>query len=661
MKKINIITRLFFAAIALAMIFTTCGFFGDIDTLREEAIAANGGGGGGDLAFEGPTLTKTYGDLPFIHTVSKIGKGSGAISYSSSDTSVAEVESDGENAGQVTIKKAGNTTITATKAGDGTIEQAEASYYLIVEKKSISLTVGPTGHTLVPFEPSPVAGNYRKSTTFNVNVASSGLVGSDKVTVTISGYGLSLANNSGITNNTKVVTLNYDGTTTVAQTTAFDVALGISGNDNYTLSGTNNVSVTIKDGQAEARAIPLSGINFAAFNIYVRNALNKHYILTENYSLGVGYNNWTPIGSNLEWERFTGTFNGNGFTISDINVPRSSSYTGFFGYVDVGGTVKNLSVSGSVWTNVEEAFFGGIAGHNAGTIQNCNFQGEVSANWCNVGGVVGTNYGTVDGCYSNVTVRGHFGIGGVVGQNLGIVKNCYSTGTISGISWSIGGVVGDNYGKVQNCYFIASVTDSVKGNYFIGGVVGFNENGGIVENCYSAGSGSISSTGTGSLDNSSVGGVVGCNEVGGVIRNCYSAIATVSARFWVGGIAGDNYGTVVNCVALNKSIVRSSGTETLIGRIVGYNSSAGASISSCYGRSDMTLPTGTLTGHNGTSVTSSNWYNTSWWTSAGNWNSSYAWSFGTSGNAIWQNATSSRLPILRNMPASATQNPTVAL
>jgi len=43
-------------------------------------------------------------------------------------------------------------------------------------------------------------------------------------------------------------------------------------------------------------------------------------------------------------------------------------------------------------------------------------------------------------------------------------------------------VVGSNSGTVQNC----SVSGSVEGNYYSGGVVGYNSDEGIVENCYAA-------------------------------------------------------------------------------------------------------------------------------------------------------------------------------
>ncbi|MFI3270465.1 MAG: GLUG motif-containing protein, partial [Rikenellaceae bacterium] len=82
-------------------------------------------------------------------------------------------------------------------------------------------------------------------------------------------------------------------------------------------------------------------------------------------------------------------------------------------------------------------------------------------------------------------VTGSSIIGGVVGENSGTVTNCYNTAEVSGtqsVCTSIGGVVGDNFGSgssVTNCYNTAAVS----GDYYVGGVVGSNNNGSIT-NCY---------------------------------------------------------------------------------------------------------------------------------------------------------------------------------
>ena len=222
---------------------------------------------------------------------------------------------------------------------------------------------------------------------------------------------------------------------------------------------------------------------------------------------------WTPIGSDNR--PYTGTFNGNGKTISGLYIDSSDNDQGLFGYVGTRGTVQNLTVSGSV---KGDDYVGGVVGDNRGSVEDCDFTGSVSGN-SYVGGVVG--------------------VVGVVGDSSGSVKNCYNTGAVSSL-------------------------DSGSGNS-VGGVVGYNDIGGSVTNCYNTGSvnGSIEA-----------GGVVGSNSLSATVTNCYNT-GEVSGMY-VGGVVGWNRSSVINCY--NTGSV-SDGTYT--GGVVGYNHSGG-SVTGCY-------------------------------------------------------------------------------
>ena len=223
---------------------------------------------------------------------------------------------------------------------------------------------------------------------------------------------------------------------------------------------------------------------------------------------------WTPIGTYIN--SYKGTFDGAGHTISGLYINSSSdSYQGLFGYVDPGGTVQNLTVSGSVSGN---NYVGGVVGYNdEGRVKNCHNIGEVSGNRY-VGGVVGQNNvsSTVENCtntgkISGTGVGGGAGVGGVVGGNdSGTVKNCYNTGKVTGsaASSNVGGVVGDNGGTVENCYN----TGAVSGGEYVGGVVGWNSFSVTVTNCYNTGKVS---------GNRYVGGVVGYNSSSSTVTGCY--------------------------------------------------------------------------------------------------------------------------------------------
>ena len=169
---------------------------------------------------------------------------------------------------------------------------------------------------------------------------------------------------------------------------------------------------------------------------------------------GSATNQWTPIGNSSN--PYSGNFDGNNYTISGLYIDSRANDQGLFGYVGTGGTVKDLSVSGSVTSSVSGGEdVGGIVGYNnGGTVTNCAFSGSVSGK-IDVGGVVGDNEGRVENCYNTGKVSGDAYVGGVVGYNDGgRVKNCYNTGTVTGTDDYVGGVVGYNDGgTVENCYY----------------------------------------------------------------------------------------------------------------------------------------------------------------------------------------------------------------
>ncbi len=177
-------------------------------------------------------------------------------------------------------------------------------------------------------------------------------------------------------------------------------------------------------------------------------------------------NTWMPIGDNSS--RFNGTFDGGGFLVSGlfINDP-DSSRNGLFGEIGIDGTVKNVSVSGTVTSGIRAA---GVVGHNSGTVLNC---------------------------YSMVTVIGVSDVGGVAGFNEGIVANCYNTGMVeaSADQAYVGGLVGlNNGGVVANCYNTGNVTGTGN-NPLVGGVVGGND-GTMVSNSYWLSSSTTEGVGT---------------------------------------------------------------------------------------------------------------------------------------------------------------------
>ena len=118
------------------------------------------------------TVTKTYGDADFTNAATNHTTNSVAISYASSNSNVAVVD----NAGQVTIKGAGTTTITATAAEvPAQYAKTEVSYTLTVNKKTVGLTWDGADTRTYDGQPS------------NVTATATGLISGDEVNVSVTG------------------------------------------------------------------------------------------------------------------------------------------------------------------------------------------------------------------------------------------------------------------------------------------------------------------------------------------------------------------------------------------------------------------------------------------------------------------------------------------
>ncbi len=171
---------------------------------------------------------------------------------------------------------------------------------------------------------------------------------------------------------------------------------------------------------------------------------------------------------------YSGAFDGNGHTISNFtHTSTHRNYIGLFALVSgVNAEIKNL---GLIDPNIDAGTgycVGSMVGLLGGsTITNCYVEGGSVAGGEKVGGLVGINWGTMTNSYSEVCVSGDKYVGGLVGfLNQGAtIINCYSTGSVSGELY-IGGLVGynDYYSIITNCYS----TGSVSGNYGVGGLVG---------------------------------------------------------------------------------------------------------------------------------------------------------------------------------------------
>ena len=248
------------------------------------------------------------------------------------------------------------------------------------------------------------------------------------------------------------------------------------------------------------------------------------------YRTGAG---WEPIGDSTN--PFTGKFDGNNKEIQNLFIDRhSTDNVALFGSLSGGAEISNLGLTGVNITGNENV--GGLVGYNDGAISHSYVTGTVTGNATNIGGLVGENRNSISNSYATGTVTGNAtNIGGLVGENRNSISNSYATGTVTGNSTdpddihTIGGLVGFNdNATIINSYATGAVVASTYRN--VGGLVGHNNNA-TISNSYATGA---------VTGNEQVGGLVGRNENDGIIESSY-AIGNVNGRLIdTGGLIGYN-------------------------------------------------------------------------------------------------------------------------
>lgn len=170
--------------------------------------------------------------------------------------------------------------------------------------------------------------------------------------------------------------------------------------------------------------------------------------------------NYTAIGKDGDIHYFSGTFDGDGHTISGIRINNNVDYQGLFGCVSGYGTIQNVILVNSTITGQD--YVGGIAGclMGRGSVQNCRVEGDVT---------IGTAANTA------------IGHGGIAGYNSsGTISGCFSAATVTSSGKRSGGIVGSNNDRVLNNITVGSTVIAVDGN---GAIVG-KSSGNLANNYY---------------------------------------------------------------------------------------------------------------------------------------------------------------------------------
>ena len=225
-----------------------------------------------------------------------------------------------------------------------------------------------------------------------------------------------------------------------------------------------------------------------------------------------------------------------------IGTGYSNKYTGTF---DGGGhTIKGLTVT----TNDQFVGLFGSIGY-AGTVKNVMMEDvQITSNRSSgfAGGVAGYSDGTIENCSVSGSVSGTVYVGGVVGAQLeGSITGCSSSATVKGMV-DVGGVAGqtNSSATLTACYATGNVTLEIapKMNIAGGGLVGMNAGSSLLA-CYATGN--VTSTG------SSTGYV----HIGGLLGDTYT---TVTACYWKNN---KEQGIGYNKVGTDTEVTKVDGTS----------------------------------------------------------------------------------------------------
>lgn len=211
-----------------------------------------------------------------------------------------------------------------------------------------------------------------------------------------------------------------------------------------------------------------------------RGSTSACAVLTSDITLNKS-EKWTPIGTSSN--KYAGTFDGDGHTISGINVDASSD-AGLFGTSDKINTphIKNLAIADSSFVT-SRGDLGAFLGWGSAYFENCHTAKGVTVHTKsgNVGGIVGyydsqyvADMLTMQQCSNEATVTSDSayagGLIGKVGKKLTLNKS-FNAGAVTGVS-AVGGIIGqsENVTTMENVYNVGVI--SASNANIAGGIIG---------------------------------------------------------------------------------------------------------------------------------------------------------------------------------------------
>lgn len=297
---------------------------------------------------------------------------------------------------------------------------------------------------------------------------------------------------------------------------------------------------TAKELKAFADAVN-NGSTIGTSSIEARSA---RVLQTADIDL-TGIDDWTPIGNSTSSSNnyFKGSYNGNGYTISNLKIKSGEWYRGLFGLVIGESSSTPAVLTGIHLRNVDidvshnsDIFCGAIAGTvSDAVITFCSAQGEIKTDMNqqrqvdnHSGGIIGYNgsSGTISYCRADVKVTAssdandtgrECNAGGIAGSNYGTILACEASGSevsakASNVKARAGGIAGRTYGSsyIASCASeVGKIIANTNGQEaYAGGVVGFKS--GVLYSSYARGD----ATAEGAISTNMAGAIVGYNDSG---------------------------------------------------------------------------------------------------------------------------------------------------
>ena len=342
----------------------------------------------------------------------------------------------------------------------------------------------------------------------------------------------------------------------------------------------------------------------------------KHFKMTAD--INMGEYRFTPIGRNTRY-RFAGTFDGDGHTLSNVNV-KAAGYAAIFGRADTTSAIKNVTVKGAKVASTGP-YAAGLVAYTDGTITNCHAEGvTLTSTDIGSGGLAGISgiitKSTVNN--SSITALGGYA-GGLAGECDYLVEDCSATGvTVMARSYNsdgadpIGGLVGSvNGAKVTRCYF-SGLVDGLTGatKVYLGGLIGSTA-GATLDRCFAVGIASAYNM------EARIGGLVG--DFHGVMTNCYSAgrvqnymsqytggLTGMTGIYFKDGVSGAFNPSITNCYTATTVGAYTYGynPDGKVRELIGNGNTARLTLTNTYFDRQMTNFTSPTCGANTAQLTS---------------------------------------------------------